>query len=188
MMRMDSVQCLCGGTAIPLLQRNRDTAVTIWGKTARLHVCQGCGHVFFFPLPTESELADYYNGPWNAGVNFRIEDSLEQWIEKLDGYLPQRTFVDAILRLRANHFENDRPVVVHDSSCGYGALVAKLNSLGFDASGSDIDGKSIEIARARGNPRVHQCHFSRMGDFISEGADIITCYHSVVGQFEILPS
>jgi len=135
--------------------------------------------VFFWPAPSDRELAEYYNGPWNAGSTHSIEDSFEQWIEKLDGYEPQRTFVEAIVRLRDKHFGKDRPVVIHDASCGFGALVAKLNAIGFDASGSDIDGESIQAARKRGNLKVHQCHFTKMRDLIPQGADIITCYHSV---------
>jgi 2-polyprenyl-3-methyl-5-hydroxy-6-metoxy-1,4-benzoquinol methylase len=179
MASMEPRQCLCGGTAVLLSQNDREVAVTVLDRTAQLHVCQSCGHVFFWPLPTESELADYYNGPWNAGSTHSIEDSFDQWIERLDGYAPQRTFVEAILRLREKHFGMDRPVVVHDASCGFGALVAKLNTLGFDASGSDIDGESIQAARERGNLKVHQCHFSRMSELIPQGADIITCFHSV---------
>ncbi len=173
------VPCLCGESAIPLIQRDRETAVAMGESVAKLHVCQGCGHVFFHPFPTEMELADYYKGPWNAGANFRIEDSFEQWIEKLDGYEPQRTFVNAIIRLRAQHFGSANPVVIHDASCGYGALVTKLNMIGFDASGSDIDDQSIQIARSRGNLRVHRCHFRDMSKIIPDGVDIITSYHSV---------
>src|SRR5713226_2263307 len=72
---MNPVQCLCGGTAVLLIQNDREVAVTVWDRTARLLVCQSCGYVFFWPLPTDTELADYYNGPWNAGSTHRIEDS-----------------------------------------------------------------------------------------------------------------
>jgi 2-polyprenyl-3-methyl-5-hydroxy-6-metoxy-1,4-benzoquinol methylase len=176
---MNPVQCLCGGVASVLSQNGREVAVTAFDRRSCLHLCQSCGHVFFYPTTTDSELADYYNGPWNAGSTHRIEDSFEQWIEKLDGFAPQRSFVDAILRLREKYFGTNRRVVIHDASCGFGALVAKLNASGFDASGSDIDGESIRDARERGVLNLHQCHFTKMRDLLPDGADIITCYHSV---------
>jgi len=165
--------------AVPLIQRGRETTFSLGDLTTRLHICQECGHIFFFPVPAEEALKAYYNGPWNAGANFGIEDSYLQWVEQFEGYLPQRTFVETLLRLRKQYFATDQPVVVHDASCGFGALVEKLNMLGFDASGSDIDGEAIGAARARGNTRVFQCHFEGLTKIIPEGADIITTYHSV---------
>jgi SAM-dependent methyltransferase len=83
------------------------------------------------------------------------------------------------VRLRRQYFKNTSRVVVHDAGCGYGAFVSKLNTLGFDATGSDVDGESVEQARRRGNNRVYQGHFTEIPSIAPDGVDILTCYHSL---------
>lgn len=161
-----------------LVQRGRLTTTTAWNIVAAIHVCEACGHVFFHPPPTSQQLTDYYNGRWNAGTGFSIDDSYEAWFDKLDEYTPHRTFVDSVLRLRQEHFSGRQQVIVHDASCGYGALVERLNQLGFEATGSDIDADAIRIARSRGNLNVYQRRLENVADLIPAGADIITCYHA----------
>src|SRR5579863_4263529 len=172
------VECLCGGVGVPLVQNGQETAFPLQDGIARLHVCQACGHLRFFSMPGDQELATYYNGPWNAAGSFRIEDSYERWHEKLPERQPHRTFIETLLRLREQHFAGNRPVVLHDVGCGYGAMIAKLNLMGFDAWGSDIDREAIDAANIRGNHRLYQCHFTELPEIMPTGVDMMTAYHT----------
>jgi 2-polyprenyl-3-methyl-5-hydroxy-6-metoxy-1,4-benzoquinol methylase len=175
------VTCLCGNEADPLIQNGRQTSFIFQNQISRVHVCRSCTHVFFFPRPTDKQLAAYYNGKWNEASNYSIDFGYGAWIDNLESEIhkPKATFIESILRLRKERFGEASRVVVHDASCGYGPLVSKLNMLGFEATGSDIDGESIELAKKRGNNAVFQCHFSDIPDILPAGVNILTCYHSL---------
>jgi len=173
--------CPCGGQAAPFIQDGRHTSFAVQQQISRLHVCGDCTHVFFFPQPSDQQLAEFYSGAWNEGSSFPIESCYDAWIDNLQlpVHKPKATFVEAIVGLRRKYFNDAPGVVVHDASCGFGALVAKLNQLDFDATGSDIDPESIEQAARRGNRRVYRGHFSEIPKIVPGGVDILTCYHSL---------
>lgn len=173
--------CPCGGEASPLIQDGLATNYVFQDLISQLFVCNVCTHTFFSPAPPDHRLAEYYNGSWTEGSSSSIDFAYAAWSgdSQNEVHKPKATFVSAIERLRAEYFEQSSPVILHDVSCGYGALVSKLNMLGFDATGSDLDQQSIEKGRARGNSRLFCAHFKSLPDVLPGGVDILTCYHSL---------
>jgi SAM-dependent methyltransferase len=173
--------CPCGGEASPLIQDSRATSFVFQDLISYLFVCRVCTHTFFFPAPPDHRLTEFYNGSWNDGSGASIDFAYAAWIEDSENEIhrPKATFLNAIQRLRVEYCKESFPVVLHDVSCGYGALVSKLNMLGFDATGSDLDHESIEQGRKRGNSRIFHSHFKSLPDVLRGGVDILTCYHSL---------
>jgi 2-polyprenyl-3-methyl-5-hydroxy-6-metoxy-1,4-benzoquinol methylase len=104
------MNCFCGGQTEafgdPVRWRNYD---------AKLARCLKCGHVRFYPVPTEEELASYYETEYRPPVRGRKD------------YLHELVLRDInVLRGQINAEGSYRIHAIHDYGCGDGMLLADL--------------------------------------------------------------
>jgi SAM-dependent methyltransferase len=94
-------------------------------------LCRGCGHRFIHPMPSQEVIDAYYARYWINRKNIRNGDKK---IRKLKRIL--RPF---LARAPGERFL--------DIGCNTGFGVEAARELGFEATGVDVSGEAIEIAR-----------------------------------------
>lgn len=143
----DSVPCPnklnrnCGKT--PLLQRGQKVGRARGSEFHQAWRCNSCGFIFF-DSPELDFLADYYKGEYSRAASF--------WYNADNDYEPSRCEARArdILHYAKKYCATSSPVI-HECGCSFGGTVAKLRSLGFQASGTDLNSTAIREGLKRGN-------------------------------------
>ena len=95
--------------------------------------CEGCGHVFVFPMPSFMELDAYYN-------------------QEYEYIKPPNLNIDKRHRFIANFFkENQQETKILDIGCANGDFLAGLMLLGMkSAHGIELNKEMAEVAKKRG--------------------------------------
>jgi SAM-dependent methyltransferase len=103
-----------------------------------LMACATCGHAQVVPIPSQAVVTGYYTNLYSKQrenyVDVRYLRIMERRAEAQWGMI------------------TPIPRNVLDIGCGYGAFLAKAQSLGIDAMGIDFDPRAIEYCRARRFP------------------------------------
>jgi 2-polyprenyl-3-methyl-5-hydroxy-6-metoxy-1,4-benzoquinol methylase len=105
-----------------------------------LRKCTDCGFQTFDPIPSPKQLSDFYsNQYWNDKQEF------------VDDYLPasKLEFVKEIQAIAKQYIGDKQPISIHDIGCSFGGLVDKLHAVGYQATGTDLSERSIELGKTR---------------------------------------
>lgn len=172
---MTAEQCtICGAGTREFRQRGAATTREWAGRTARIHRCLECEHVWFGPLPTHAELDAYYqsndfyeSSPWTP------EQFQAAWSP-----IPlqaQADYLEATLRhLRACGGPSGPRVF--DFACGFGGFMLALRDHGVASTGCDMDETCVASCRALGLDVVQGGVDALSGQV---DLDWISCYHSI---------
>jgi 2-polyprenyl-3-methyl-5-hydroxy-6-metoxy-1,4-benzoquinol methylase len=138
------------GELIPYIENGVQIEET-FGKYKTKLLRSDNDHFTFDFYPSFDELSVYYDQvyPNTGGRPF--------WYNADNNYADERWVgvVPAIEQWIEHHFGR-RDITIHEVGCGFGGLVAKLRSLGLDASGTDLNTKAISDGRTRkGNQHIH---------------------------------
>jgi SAM-dependent methyltransferase len=140
----------CGKPLVPFQQHGTPIRGS-WGPhEGALAACAECGYLVFDPLPTETQLADYYGSQyWEAGGG--IEEARAAYAAG-NAY---DAVAGALIELWDSHGPAGAAMRLHEIGCGYGATVHHLRGRGVAATGSDLSVGAVEMARALGNSHTH---------------------------------
>lgn len=131
--------------------------------------CAGCGYLFF-DAPSGAVLEQFYNEtyPRSAAGWYNPEADYSPWKAK-----PR---AERIARI-AGRFGHSKSGF-HEIGCAYGGTVFELSRMGYETSGSDLNGTAVEIGAARG-ARLYQGDLSP--DFFAEGGKpgVLYSYHMI---------
>ena len=129
-------QCaLCSGKGgDALLQRDGHTLVRCWE----------CGHVFFWPLPTQEELNEFYASEegYLPHVRWVWEDQQRRWetvVESKRHYIRQATA----------HVLKEAPRRSLEVGCAHGAGLVAAKEEGWEPYGVEVSEESAKVARER---------------------------------------
>lgn len=168
------VCALCAAPLEVLIQDGARTRREWRGMIADIHLCTGCGHLQFFPLPTQEHLAELTpHRASHSGTCRTPQDAVEAWWSRDD--IPRRVVVERLRRVRTLYF--DRRPRLFDLGCGYGGLVSRAAELDFDASGCDLDAERVAFAAQRGN-NVRAGGLDALPS-PADPADVVTCYRTL---------
>jgi 2-polyprenyl-3-methyl-5-hydroxy-6-metoxy-1,4-benzoquinol methylase len=148
--------CCCGKT--PLMQRGQKIGRARGKDFYQASRCKSCGFMSF-AAPSPEFLAEYYKGEYtnaaaswyNADIDYdqvRCEARAQDVLSYVDRYCG-----------------GNQPVI-HECGCSFGGTVAKLQSLGFQATGTDLNSTAIREGAKKGNKWIFaesereffQCH------------------------------
>jgi 2-polyprenyl-3-methyl-5-hydroxy-6-metoxy-1,4-benzoquinol methylase len=127
-------------------------------RRAHLVRCRSCGHVFAGRRPTDAELARNYGDYSRADHDSPI--TRQRYRELLDGFERYR---------KGNR--------ILDMGCGIGFFLEEAQSRGWDAYGSELESRAVEINRSKGL----NCVQAPIGaDTFERGSfDVITAFEVV---------
>jgi SAM-dependent methyltransferase len=159
------------GTKIPLVEDGEDVVLYRGRDAHPAYRCSDCGYIFFDP-PDPAFLQDYYNDEYPR--------SAASWYNVDSNYDPHRcsSRLERITAL-AEKFLGTKDVSYHEAGCAFGGVIAMFRSLGYDASGTDINETAIGEGRLRGNTDIFP--ESELGFFNRTGrrVDVLFSFHAV---------
>jgi SAM-dependent methyltransferase len=170
---------LCGRRGVPLYRGLRDLVFGVPGGWS-LSICPdpGCRLIWMDPLPAAEDLGAAYR-VYYTHETARGSGPLERFQEIVaQGYLRgRRGFTRGVgsrwyrwlaplaVLLPGGGEEIEGRVIfqgppapgarVLDVGCGHGGLLSRLRDLGWDVEGTEVDGRAVAEARARGVPVHH---------------------------------
>jgi 2-polyprenyl-3-methyl-5-hydroxy-6-metoxy-1,4-benzoquinol methylase len=171
-------QCLlCGASGRPLYQAMADRSYAAPGQWSWLKCpTPSCGLVWLDPVPIEEDIGKAYQGYYThsqpePGPSFVRDTCWAVWHSYLGarfGYTQgvgpkwRRLFAPLALLHPGGRDELDaaamhlpaptHPGRVLDVGCGSGVLLARMQALGWQAEGVELDPDGVKAARARGVP------------------------------------
>jgi 2-polyprenyl-3-methyl-5-hydroxy-6-metoxy-1,4-benzoquinol methylase len=133
----------CAKGKTPLLQRGQKVGRPRGSEFYQAWRCNSCGFLFF-DSPKLEFLADYYKGEYT--------NAAACWYNADNDYDPVCCEARAadILHYAEKYCDTSRPVI-HECGCSFGGTVSKLQSLGFQATGTDLNSTAIGEGSKRGN-------------------------------------
>lgn len=145
--------------------------VTLWQKDGPVQAwrCSSCGYIFFDP-PDEDALRQYYQVeyPEVAKSWYNIENNWnEDTCAKRTKYLIEM----------ARQWIGSDKVRYHESGCSFGGIVRKLNALGYDASGTELNAAAVAEARDKGNTAIHAVTDAEYFASANAKADFVYSFH-----------
>jgi tetratricopeptide (TPR) repeat protein len=161
----------CNAGQAPLVHRGQ--RVGYWRNeeffpTSR---CASCGYMSF-AAPTPEFLAEYYQKEYPKLA--------EAWYTSEYDYDEERCAARArdILNSAERYIERGR-AVIHESGCSFGGVVAKLRSMGYEATGTDLNANAIAEGQKRGNTWIYA---AEEADFLRRAnapLDVLALYYSL---------
>lgn len=128
---------LHAGTAACAACGSASTRPFLWQDGFRIAECDECGFLWVDPMPSEADMAAYYNSR-----SFRP-------------YTPQECARKYAPTVRAVAAEVPKGSSVLDVGCGYGDFAARLRTRGYDVHGLDIHEEMVARAAERYGLPVH---------------------------------
>jgi SAM-dependent methyltransferase len=130
----------------PLSQDGKLSGRVYDGKFIQAFRCAHCAYIKF-PSPSLATLESFYADEYPK--------SAVSWYNVKADYEPNKTKdrSNRILQLAAP-FGLKPGAVLHEFGCAFGGTVAHLNSMGFDASGTELNAKAVSEGRAHGNAKI----------------------------------
>ena len=148
--------CSCGKTA--LLQRGQKIGRTRGKDFYQAWRCRSCGFMSF-DAPSLEYLAGYYKGEYtNAAASwYNVDNDYDQ--------VRCESRARDVLHYVGKYTDSKHPLL-HECGCSFGGTVAKLQSLGFQATGTDLNSTAIREGCKKGNKWIFaecerdffQCH------------------------------
>jgi SAM-dependent methyltransferase len=145
---MEPTDCpICGNNQGRTVLSARDNLLGHPG-TFREVCCPGCGLLYLNPRPTPAEMPRYYTGEYAPHLKkpkpLRHRSGFARRLRRV-------FYRNSDLRTRIKKDALSVPQgKVLDVGCGTGALVYRLQELGWEASGVEIDPGAVEAARGLG--------------------------------------
>src|SRR5450432_865609 len=172
--RDDEPCVLCGTVSHTLLYRTHDRHYGIKGE---FDVCQcdECGLVHLYPMPTESELINFYPDDYYA------YQELEQGRKRLKQFL--KTILAFNIHTRDPKFE--RPGRVLDVGCGSGHFLLEMKKQGWEVHGVEPSAGAAELGQSSAGINIVQGTMpSATKVFADDMFDYVRSNHS----FEHMPN
>ena len=120
------------------------------GRAFHLARCRHCGQHYCSPLPTASEIAEFYVGDYHANLR-TVGESEREFGEK---YARYRDFV----------LEFVKPGRSLDIGTSTGLFPNLLRAVGFHAEGLELNKHSAKWGEDHYNVRIRTCDLSQIGD------------------------
>jgi 2-polyprenyl-3-methyl-5-hydroxy-6-metoxy-1,4-benzoquinol methylase len=140
-MSLNKLSC-CSGK-LPLLQRGQKIGRPRGNEFHQAWRCKACAYMFF-DTPKLDFLANYYQNEY--------PNSASSWYNADTDYEEHRCEGRAqdVLHYVKKYVGCTHPFI-HECGCSFGGTVAKLRSLGFKATGTDLNALAIREGSKRGN-------------------------------------
>src|SRR5579859_3951112 len=131
---------ICGAADHRLLFLARDRHYGIGGDFP-IAQCAGCGLVFLDPMPSESELEDFYPKDYYAYQAFLRRSAFREFFAKTLG-----------LRRGTRDPSFKKPGIMLDLGCGSGWFLEEMKTAGWEVQGVEISAAAAELGKRRGIP------------------------------------
>src|SRR5712672_3332268 len=133
----------CCAGKIPLVQRGQKMGRPRGSQFHQAWRCRGCGYMFFDTPPLES-LAAYYQDeyPKSATSWYNADNDYEE------SHCGSRA--QDVLQFVKKYSDTTTPLL-HECGCSFGGTVAKLRSLGYEATGTELNSSAVRDGTSKGN-------------------------------------
>ncbi len=170
MSNIDEIYSLPCGASVPYSENGIPVLAGV--DRAQAWRCAKCGYGYFQPPPFD-RLARQYREEY--------ADNAASWYNLEDDYSPLKTEPRAsyVLGLAEKYLGRRQNLLCHETGCAFGGTVAKLNELGCNATGADLNSTAIQAGIAKkGTPLTYEYDpdfLRRTGRVI----DILYSYHTL---------
>lgn len=170
---MEYINCiLCKEDNMVTVLKGTDLRYSTSNESFNIVRCKKCGLVFINPRPEKTEIGKYYPDNYRTRKTLNAE-SLKKRIKKYE---------NRFIALRINNpWYMDIPpgANVLDIGCGSGELLMKLNELGCNAYGIDVDEITSKYLCEEMKFNVTTCDIDDGSSFEEDFFDVVIMRHSL---------
>lgn len=172
---MEYINCiLCNRNDSEHVLTGRDFRYNTSRETFAVVKCKKCGLLYVNPRPSKDEIHRYYPDNYRTRNTLKSDVKIETNINK-----KYKTRSKGLFLKNPWYVDLSAGTKVLDIGCGAGELLLRLNELGCNAYGIDIDEIVIKTLRETMKLNVIQCDIDNGTLFTDNFFDVIIMQHSL---------